>query len=256
MKASALGSAGTVGLLVVVAAWGLSAQSSSFEVASIHPLAPPFHALRSLKISGTLITLEAYNVSWLVSEAFGVKDYQVSSDSVPRPALEAFYRIEARVGGQSAPRKVDIRIMLQSLLADRFHLATHRETRKMPVYALVLDKKGPVLKPASGGSECSTHIGPVRPGDRKYRYQYANCTIETLIDALSADRPILDRTGLNARYDMEVSATPEFMMRDTAEPGDIRFLDAVRKLGLRLEAESASVEVVVIDHVDSSPSAN
>jgi uncharacterized protein (TIGR03435 family) len=66
----------------------------------------------------------------------------------------------------------------------------------------------------------------------------------------------LDRTGLTGRYDIEILATPEFMMRDTSEPGDIRFLDAVRKLGLRLEAQNAPVEVIVIDHIDPAPSTN
>ena len=106
MKTTASGSPGSIVLLIVVTAWVMPAQPSSFEAASIHPLTPPFRALKNLKISGTLVTLEGYNVRWLVSEAFGVKDYQVSTDSVPRSALEVLYRIEARADGQSAPRKV------------------------------------------------------------------------------------------------------------------------------------------------------
>jgi uncharacterized protein (TIGR03435 family) len=96
----------------------------------------------------------------------------------------------------------------------------------------------------------------VRPTDRLYRYAYSNCTIDPLADALLADRPILNRTGLTGRYDIELFATPEFKMRDTSEPGDIRVLDAVRKLGLRLTPQNAPVEVIVIDHMDSRPTAN
>jgi uncharacterized protein (TIGR03435 family) len=75
----------------------------------------------------------------------------------------------------------------------------------------------------------------VRPNHRNYRYQNTNYTLDPLIDALSADRPVLDQTGLAGQYDIEIFATPEFMLRDNPEAGDIRFLNAVRKLGLRLE---------------------
>ena len=256
MNTTASGSPATIALLIVVVAWVLPAQPLSFEAASIHPLTPPFRTLKALKISGTFITLDGYNVRWLVSEAFGVKDYQVSTDSVPHPALEVLYRIEARAGGQSAPRQAQVRMMLQTLLADRFHLAIHHEMRKMPVYALMLDKKGPALKPGSGVEECASRIGPVSPNDRRYRYRYSNCTLDPLIEALSADRPILDQTGLTGKYDIDIFATPEFMMRETSEPADIRFLDAVRQLGLRLVARTAVVEVVVVDHIDPAPSSN
>jgi uncharacterized protein (TIGR03435 family) len=256
MKMNGPGFRETIVFLVVVTPWVMLAQPSSFEAASIHALTPPFRSLKQLKISGTFVTLEGYNFRWLVSEAFEVKDYQVSTDTVPRSAQEVLYRIDARAGGQSAPRKADVSLMLQALLKDRFHLAIHREIRKMPVYALVLDKNGPALKPGSDVGECSNRIGPTRPHDRNYRYEYSNCTLDTLVEALSADRPILDRTGLTGRYDFEIVATPEFMMRDSSEPGDIRFLDAVRKLGLRLEAQNVPVEMIVIDHIDSAPSPN
>jgi uncharacterized protein (TIGR03435 family) len=259
MKTIPLSSLWIIGFLIVVVAWGSLGQPSrppAFEVASIREVAPPFRALRTLKISGTLISLEGYNIGWLVSEAFGLKDYQVSTGSVPRSALGVYYNIEARAAGQSAPAKAEVRAMLRALLADRFHLATHREMRNMPVYALVVDKNGLSLRPASGENECASLIGPVSPDDRNYRYRYTNCTLDPLVNTLSADRPILDKTGLTGRYDIEIFATPEFRMRDTSEPGDIRFLDAVRKLGLRLDAQNASVEVVVIDHIDPSPSPN
>jgi uncharacterized protein (TIGR03435 family) len=166
------------------------------------------------------------------------------------------YRIEARAPGQSAPTKAEIRAMLQSLLTERFHLTVHREMRTMPVYALVVDKNGPALKAGSGDGPCASQIGPVNPNDRNYRYRFTNCTLDPLIDSLSADRPILDKTGLSGRYDIEFIATPEFRVRETPEPGDIRFLDAVRRLGLRLDAQNAPAEVIVIDHVDSSPTPN
>jgi uncharacterized protein (TIGR03435 family) len=245
-----------IALLIVVTSCVLPAQPAAFEAASIHPLVSPYSAIRVLRISGTRITLDGYNIQMLVSEAFGVKDYQVSADSVPRSALDVFYRIEARAGGGSAPGKAEVGTMLQALPADRFHLAIHRDTRKTPVYALLADSSGPALKPASGAAECAGRIGPVRPNDRSYRYAYSNCPLDRLADNLLADRPILNQTGLTGQYDIEIFATPEFMMRDTSQPGDISVHDAIRKLGLRLVPQNAPLEVIVIDHIDPKPSPN
>lgn len=246
--------------LITTTAGGLIGQSlppsTAFEVASIHEIAPPFRKLKTLTVSGARITLEGYNVGWLIAEAFGLRDYQVSIDSVPRASQGIFYNIEARAPGQAAPTQVEVRAMLQALLGERFHLAIHREMRNMPVYALVVDKDVSALKPGSGDDECASLIGPVRPEDRNYRYRYTNCTLEPLVNTLQADRPILNKTGLTGRYDITIFATPEFRMRDTSEVGDISFLDAVRKIGLRLEAQNASVEVIVIDHIDPAPTPN
>jgi uncharacterized protein (TIGR03435 family) len=245
---------------IMIAACLLQAEGRSFEEASIHPLSGPLRIGNELKISGTLVRLEGYDTISLVAEAYGVKEYQVSIEPARQSLYNVFYRIEARAGGQSVPSRADVRLMLQALLADRFHLKVHQETREMPVYVMVVDKNGPALKPSSGSGECVTSIGPLHPNDRNYRYRYSNCALDRLIDGLSntvsADRPLLDQTGLKGRYDIEISATPERAARDASEPGDIRFLDAVRKLGLRIEARKAPVTMLHIDHVDSTPTSN
>jgi len=93
----------------------------------------------------------------------------------------------------------------------------------MAVYALVIDKNGPFLKQAAGRQRCAALIGPVQPQDRNYRYQYTNCRLDPLTNTLQVDRPVLDRTGLTGQYNITLSATPPFKMRDTVEPGDIPF---------------------------------
>ncbi len=65
----------------------------------------------------------------------------------------------------------------------------------------------------------------------------------------------MDKTGLTGRYDITMFATPDFKMRNSSDPGDISPLDAVRKLGLRLEPQKAAVEILVVDHVEK-PSDN
>jgi uncharacterized protein (TIGR03435 family) len=117
----------------------------------------------------------------------------------------------------------------------------------MAVYALVIGENGPLLKKAAGGQRCAARIGPLQPQDRNYRYQYTNCTLDPLVNTLQADRPVLDRTGLTGQYDITLTATPPFKMRDTVEPGDIAIQDAIRQLGLRLEARKESISVFVVD---------
>jgi len=260
MKSMPWISARAIAIPIAITTSLLQAQAASFEEASIHPVAPPFRTLHSLNISGTLVSLEGYNVLELVSEAYGVKDYRLTAEPGTRSAADVVYRIEARAGGQSAPSKAEVQMMLQTLLAERFHLKVHQETRDVPVYALVVDKNGPALKFSSGSGECLTSIGPLHPNDRNYRYRYLNCTLDRFIDGLSstlfADRPILDQTGIKGRYDIEIYATPERVARIGSEPGDIGFFDAVRKLGLRLQPRKAAIAIIHIDHVDSTPTAN
>jgi uncharacterized protein (TIGR03435 family) len=213
-----------------------------------------------MKISGTRITLDAWTVPEIAAEAYGLENFQLESKSLPDATRQALYMIEARASGQSEPAKEDIAKMMQTLLAERFHLKFHREQRTMPVLALVADKKGPALKGSTGKDECAGLIGPPHPDDRIYRYRFINCTLQPMVRALrgtiSASRPIVDMTGLTGRYDIEIFATPEYKMKTASEPGDISFLDAVRKLGLRLEEQNAEVKMVVIDGVDASPTEN
>jgi uncharacterized protein (TIGR03435 family) len=233
-----------------------AAPAAAFEVASIREETAPFRTMRAFSISGTRITMQVYGVGWLVAEAFGLRDYQVAADSIPRASQGVYYSIDARATGQSAPSRAEVRTMLQALLAERFHLTFHREMRKMPFYALVVDKNGPRLKPGTGDVDCLPRIGPVIPTDRNYRYQFVNCPLDRLADSLGADRPILNRTDLAGNYDISIFVTPEFRMRDTTEIGDVTFRDAVRPLGLRLDAVDAPIEVVVIDHFDATPTPN
>jgi uncharacterized protein (TIGR03435 family) len=219
-----------------------------FEVASIRPHEGPLSRIADFHISGARVTYGGYSPFHLILEAYNIRPYQVSApEKLP---LYEYYEIMA-----NAPRAVtrdESRLMLQRLLEDRFQLRFHRETLEIPVYALVVAKDGPSLTPGSGDDACASRIGPVQPQDRNYRYQFTNCSLDRLVDVLQADRPIVDGTGLDARYDIVLFATPPFKMRDSSEPGDIDLRDAIRRLGLRLEARKSPTEVLVVDHVEKA----
>jgi len=244
----------TVWLLWAAAAsccgvFGQEAARQAFEVASIRPHEGPLNAIDQYSASGPRLTLGAFNLPFLLMEAFGLRNFQLSF-TAQNATLVDYWDITATAPGTGTRTKDEFRQMLQSLLADRFKLQEHRETRDMAVYALVVDKSGSKLKPGSGGAPCAARIGPVQPQDRNYRYQYINCQLAPLLNTLQADRPILDKTGLTGDYDIVLSATPAFKMRDSTEPGDISVNDAIRELGLRLEARKEPVEVLVVDHVE------
>lgn len=237
--------------------WGVAGQEAarpSFEVASIRKHEGPLNAIDQYSVSGPRLTLGGFNLPFLLMEAFNLRNFQLSF-TAQSATLDDYWDITATAAGTGTPTRDEFRQMLQSLLAERFKLQVHRETREMAVYALVEEKAGSKLKAGSGDAPCAARMGPVQPQDRNYRYQYINCTLAPLVNTLQADRPILDRTGLTGRYDVTLSATPDFKMRDSSEPGDISLRDAIRQLGLRLDSRKESIEVLIIDHAEQ-PSGN
>jgi uncharacterized protein (TIGR03435 family) len=146
--------------------------------------------------------------------------------------------------------------MLRTLLAERFHLATHREKRDLAVYAIVVGKSGAKLHPPEH---------PDGPHGVDYRNGGTviigrNATIEELADALSfrMERSVADKTGLKERYDFRLEFRPdEFVTRfgeDRPAPDDGNganiFTAIQEQLGLRLESSRGPVEMFVIDRVE------
>ena len=84
----------------------------------------------------------------LLMDAYSVKRFQISGLPAWGDTGTDVYDVEATIGGDRAPTLDEARVMLQTLLAERFQLKIHRETRELPVYALVVAKNGPKLKPS------------------------------------------------------------------------------------------------------------
>ena len=153
------------------------------------------------------------------------------------------FDISAKAGGDSVRTPADFRLMLQTLLKERFHLSSHREQREMPVYLLMVDKNGSRLKPAA----------PDAPGFLRMsgggRITGSGATMAQLTAWFSnsngVERPTVDRTGLTGRYDFTL---------DWAGPGKDDgpsvFTAFSEQLGLKLEAARAPVEVLVIDSAE------
>ncbi len=185
--------------------------------------------------------------------AYELEGYQLVGG--PKWMDDDRYDIEARAGGESAPTSAQVQLMLQSLLADRFQLKFHRETKQLPEYELVVGKSGPKLKASAPESVKSLSFG-----------DSGSVTVLTVskgsMDQLAKQlgnsglgRPVLDKTGLTGEYDYE--------LRWSAEPGGTDLADrppsvvtAIQEqLGLKLESIKGPVETFVIDHAEK-PSQN
>lgn len=235
------------------------AQTNAFEVASIRPHEGAIGRV-GRTVSGTSFTVDAFTVLQLITAAYNVKDYQV--EGATGWMLWDRYDIAARSPGEAAPSTDQIGLMLQNLLAERFQLRFHKETRDTPVYALVVAKGGTKLKD-SGADD--PKVSPGRPA-QTMQIKLTGTPImlaERLRPLPGVDRPVFDKTGLTGVYDFTLTLAP-FTLRvppDPAAPavtgpsGESLFTAIEEQLGLKLEAQKGPIEVLVIDRVER-PSEN
>jgi uncharacterized protein (TIGR03435 family) len=232
--------------------------AQSFDVASVKPSARAVGKdYRGALVFGPeRVSARNMSLKGLIVEAYHVQPFQVSGGPGWLDLDE--FDIDARAGGTAT--KDQLRGMLQALLAQRFHLAIHRDSKEMRVYALSVDKGGPRLHAATGELRPTTSPQDFH-GDMR---QLANLisiglTIPTIDDptrpaiASGAPVPVLDKTGLDGNYDISVNLRPD----DTAGDGFTRWQRALRdELGLKLESARAPVEVLVVYRAERMPTAN
>lgn len=240
-----------------VALGQLPAAPLAFEVASIRPHQGPLHVIKGFSSSGSRLTLEGYNRMLLIMEAYNLKNYQVSWAPGAGSQEDVYYDIVAKAEGDGAPTKSEFCRMLQTLLAQRFNLKVHFESREMPVYALTVGRSGPKFKQSAPET---SEAGLFGVHGRNQTITMPRESMESLADdisnSFSVNRPVVDRTGLTGTYDIKLEATPEFRIERNPQPEDISVFTAIQdQLGLKLEPTKAAVQVLVIDHIEN-PSAN
>ena len=198
------------------------------------------------RLTCTNVTLKRYLVA-----AWGLKEYQVSA---PEWMNDERYDLMATMAAGTPTNEV--LQMLQGLLTERFRLVSHRETKEMAVYALVVDKSGVKLKPAEGFGGTSVSSSP------KGRSMRANVTMKSFAATLSGlvDKPVIDMTGLAGGFNINLEWVPEDMAVNPKEGSEVpsgpSIFMALREVGLRLEARKAPVEILVVDRGEKIPAAN
>jgi uncharacterized protein (TIGR03435 family) len=140
-------------------------------------------------------------------------------------------------------------LMLQALLAERFKLVAHRETKDLPIYALVAVKNGPKFRAVEDDGSAA-EIGSGDGHQIKGRH-ISMTSLAATLQAYIGDT-VVDATGLAGLFDLNLDFNVDESM---SSEGPTVFEAVQRQLGLRLEARKGPVEVVVIDHVEK-PSVN
>lgn len=244
----------------------------SFEVATIKPNNTGATSMQGLVIRGRKFITRASSLGDLISFAYEVQAKQIVN--APDWIDKDRYDIEAAPEQEGVPNAEQIRIMIRKLLADRFALKFHKDKRDMSAYVLTVGKDGHKLKPTQLNGNLPG-LG-IAPGTGGITLNMVNATIPDFtqfLQSLVLDRPVVDKTGIQGRFDYQCTFAPDESQfgghpppmpnqgnnngsTDTAAPAAPSLYDALQQeLGLKLSAEKTAVDVIAIDHVDK-PSAN
>jgi bla regulator protein BlaR1 len=218
----------------------------AFEVALVKPSSSGRPGTSIETDPGRFKAINA-TVRFLIMYAYGIKDFQLTGG--PGWIGSETYDIEAKSDIKTGDREFPV--MTQTLLADRFQLKFHRETRELPVYSLVLAKNGPKLAPAPEAEDKSTR------GNGRGELTIKNGKVANLASALSniLGRTVVDNTGLTGSYDLTLKWTPDEYqpppLRPNLPPADPNgpsiFTALQEQLGLKLESTKGPIAVLVVD---------
>jgi uncharacterized protein (TIGR03435 family) len=297
-----------IALLTAGAAFAQAPAPLTFEVATIKPAQPPTpQAMMAgkIKIGETLdagrVDYGYVNMEYLITKAYGVKAFQVTG---PSWIQSERYDIQARL--PAGATKDQVPEMLKALLTERFRLEIHHDnTKEHSVYALVVGKNGPKIKesapedePAGAGMSLApggdgrsmtvkTPMGntKVTPGaDGNMHMENSQMTISSFIDFIGrfVDKPIVDETGLKAKYDISLDVSMSEIMNmaraagmavpamgggpgggrggapsDAAsDPSGGSIFQTVQNLGLKLEPRKSTLDMIVVDKGEKTPTEN
>lgn len=276
--------AGWIGALLCATAPAIGAQPAplSFEVASIKASAPDSRRVFLQFLPGGGMRVTNMTLKQVLAFGYDVRDFQISGG--PAWINSDRYDIQARPEHAADapatppdPRQMSdeqretlaqqMRERVRTLLADRFELAVHHDTKEAPVYALMVAKGGPKLKENTEPREGRQGMG-MRPGGQVTATAAPVSMLANLLSNLMG-RPVIDKTGLSATYDFELRWTPDSGQTlapagapppgaeaPPADPnGPTIFTALQEQLGLRLESQKGPVDMIVIDHVEK-PSEN
>jgi len=237
----------------------------SFDVASVKPATPlgP-RGMQANRNGGPgtsdpgMYRCQNCPLTWVIHQAFDLQPFEYAG---PDCTTETRFDFTAKIPPGTS--KDDFHAMLQSLLADRFKMAAHKEKKDMNVFELTVAKNGPKFvapaedEPARDGFPAmpkGTSISAI-PGHARIRSSQQ--TMEWFARQLAGQLhgPVVDATGLTGKYDFMVSWA--FGRSDMAESYEPALIQAVQsQLGLKLEGKKGKAAVLVVDHVEKTPTEN
>src|SRR5579871_4075818 len=252
--------------LIAGTAPGQTAAPRVFEVASVRPAAPCCAAgqWRESKAGDDRIDFRYVTLRYCIAFAYRVKEFQIAG-----PAWIGETRYDIIAKGPEGTRHDQLPDMLQRLLEDRFKLQAHHETREFNVMVIAVGRNGPKLKESAsepGGSEgANIEMGMSPDGVGHIEVKHGNMTALASTLSRVLGRPVVDLTGLTARYDFAL----EFAREDAggiAPPGSAEgppsaefgasIFTSIQRLGLKLETQKPPLDSIVVDRAEKTPTGN
>ena len=227
-------------LLVVVLA-------QKFDVASVRPSKADSTASSGIYSGHGRIDARNVTLRRCILGAYGVGPHQIAGgpDWVDTDRFEIQAKSEQPINDDDV-----LMVMLRDVLADRFKLVVHRETRNIPALVIEVVKKGPKLEKSEGG-EASTNSSSNQHGSS---LDARNTDMDSFARILSRsmELPVINRTGLEGVFNIKLQWSREGVRQ---ADGPTIFTAIQEQLGLRLRSEKAPVEMIVVDHAER-PSEN
>ncbi len=229
----------------------LPTQAQTFDVASVRVNRFGDGSSSYPSLTNGRLTAKNATLRMILQTAYGLSALQING---PGWLDSDRYDLEAK----SPPGVPDTEIMpmLQSLLKARFLLTTHRESREMPVYDLIVAKEGLKVSPFD-----PEHIPPTPPRNGASSMIIGPMTMSQLADHMTpaAGRTVLNKTGLEGRYFCALSYSPlaAEATGSAANPGPLDIFAAVQQqLGLKLEPAKEPLDILIVDHAERVPTEN
>jgi len=226
--------------------WGQAPKE--FEVASVRPTAPQPAGQMSMgmSIDKGMLRATGMTAKFLIEQAYDVRGFQVTGG--PSWMDSEQYDVNAKIEGEATNEQ--IRIMMRSLLADRFKLQLHREKKEMACYALVVAKGGSKLKAPEEDADGKHKSG--RMSMARGRFDGDALPVEAIAHALEQvlGRAVIDRTGLTGTFDFKLEWTPDEARTESG--GSSLFTAVQEQLGLKLESTRGPVEILVVDRIEKA----
>jgi uncharacterized protein (TIGR03435 family) len=203
------------------------------------------------------VTMTNVTLTRCLAEAYGVYPFQIGA-----PAWMSSTRYDIAARTANAVPKDQLRLMLQQLLAERFHLTLHKEHRDLSLYSLTRGKQEPRLRDAQ---HPESSVMGMADGTVVFRgYSIADFISALASPPFRVDRPVRDTTGLIGKYDFELKISAddagmksvfEGMLRAGGDGPSVIHL-VQDQIGLRFKPEKASLDFLVVESADRTPTAN
>jgi len=257
MRSAGISALYTAAVALLIATPAFS-QPPAFEAADLKPASPDNHERKGRILPGGRIEIPGQSLKDLMVMAYGVQDDMI----VGGPKWVDTFRFDLVAKGPADAQLPQLREMVQALLADRFHLVIHREDRPMPAYVLSVGKRPAKYRDGDGGRQ-TCNWNQLDDGLRERvcknlsMAEFARQLPGT--GGIGIDHPVVDETGLKGKYDIKLNIAKYINGGGGGiemDPQTMILQILQNDLGLKLEPKKAEVELVVVDKVDKTPTAN